>query len=98
MVSCRSGPEALEALKFLRPRLILIDVQLPGEDGIRIVRRLRGRAEMNDVPIVALSADAAPGERERAREAGCSEYVNKPLEPEPFLALVARLLTRASAA
>jgi len=94
VVACRSGPEALDALKFLRPRLILIDVQLPGLDGFDVVRRLRGRPELNDVPIVALSANAATGERERALEAGCSGYLNKPLEPEPFLALVARLLQR----
>jgi len=92
VVACRSGPEALDALKFLRPRLILMDVQLPGLDGIDVVRRLRGRSELNDVPIVALSANAAPGERERALEAGCSGYLDKPLEAEPFLALVARLL------
>jgi signal transduction histidine kinase len=94
VVACRSGPEALDALKFLRPRLILMDVQLPGLDGMEVVRRLRGRPELNDVPIVALSANAAPGERERALEAGCAGYLDKPLEPEPFLALVARLLAR----
>ena len=94
VVSCRSGTEALDALKFLHPRLILIDVRLPGVDGLEIVRRLRARPELNDVPIVALSANTAAGERERALEAGCSEFVNTPVEPEPFLRLVARLLER----
>jgi signal transduction histidine kinase/CheY-like chemotaxis protein len=92
VASSTSGEEALEALKFLRPRLILIDVQLPGMDGLQVARALTARPAMRDVPIVALTAHAMPGDEERAREAGCVAYVSKPFEARAFLALVERLL------
>jgi signal transduction histidine kinase/ActR/RegA family two-component response regulator len=92
VASSTSGEEALDALKFLRPRLILIDVQLPGMDGLQVARALAARPAIQDVPIVALTAHAMPGDEERAREAGCIAYVSKPFEARAFLSLVERLL------
>jgi len=94
VVACRSDAEALDALKFLRPRLILTDVPQPGANGLQGVRALRARPETQDVPIVALLAAAGPGERERALEAGCAGVLNKPIEPEALIDLLARLLDR----
>jgi signal transduction histidine kinase/CheY-like chemotaxis protein len=94
VASSSTGEEALDALKFLRPRLILIDVQLPGMDGLQVARVLAARPAIRDVPIVALTAHAMPGDEERAREAGCIAYVSKPIEAAAFLSLVERLLGR----
>jgi signal transduction histidine kinase/CheY-like chemotaxis protein len=94
VVSCRSADEALDALKFLRPRLILTDVDRPGSEGLEAVPTLRARPETKDVPIVALSAGNGPEADERAREAGCAGILMKPVEPEALSALLARLLDR----
>jgi CheY-like chemotaxis protein len=92
VVACRSTAEALDALKFLRPRLILTDVRPPGADGLEVLRTLCARPETRGVPIVALAENAGPEERARAREAGCADVLNRPLEPEALLELLARLL------
>jgi signal transduction histidine kinase/CheY-like chemotaxis protein len=97
VVACRSATEALDALKFLRPRLILTDVRPPGAGGLEVVRDLRARAETRGVPIVALASSAGTEERARAREAGCEDVLNRPLQPETVLALLARLLDPSAA-
>jgi two-component system cell cycle response regulator DivK len=94
VLSASSGEEALDSLKFLAPRLILIDVQLPGMDGLDVARHLRARPDTRDVPIVALTAHAMRGDEERAREAGCSDYLTKPFDTGRFLELVAGLCAR----
>jgi signal transduction histidine kinase/CheY-like chemotaxis protein len=93
-----TGEEALETLKFLRPRLILIDIQLPGMDGLQVARQLRARPGTRDVPILALTAHAMKGDEERAREAGCSAYLVKPFAIAAFLDLIASLLEQAPGA
>jgi CheY-like chemotaxis protein len=72
----------------------LIDVQLPGMDGLSVARNLRARPDTHNVPIVALTAHAMRGDEERAREAGCSGYLTKPFETHRFLELVASLCGR----
>ncbi|HUD71152.1 MAG TPA: ATP-binding protein [Dongiaceae bacterium] len=89
-----SGEEALDSLKFLAPRLILIDVQLPGMDGLSVARQLRARPDTRNVPIVALTAHATRGNEERALEAGCTGYLAKPFDTHRFLDLVASLCGR----
>lgn len=66
------------ALKH-RPDVILVDVNLPDIDGLEVTRILRENASMKDVPIIALTANAMHGDRERCLEAGCSAYLAKPL-------------------
>jgi signal transduction histidine kinase/CheY-like chemotaxis protein len=91
--SSGSGEDALRALKFLDPRLILIDIQLPGMDGLQVARLLRATAGSRDVPILALTAHAMRGDEERAREAGCNAYLTKPFEAADLLSTVNDLLT-----
>jgi signal transduction histidine kinase/CheY-like chemotaxis protein len=90
--SAGSGEDALRALKFLDPRLILIDIQLPGMDGLQVARLLRSTAGSREVPILALTAHAMRGDEERAREAGCNAYLTKPFEPTELLSTVSDLL------
>lgn len=72
------------------PALVLMDVSLPGEDGLALVRRMRAGAHAR-VPVIAVTAHAMPGDRERALAAGCEDYVTKPVELADLLLRVARL-------
>lgn len=80
--------EALEALKTLHPRLILMDIQLPGRDGLDLTRQLKADPAMHDVVILALTAYAMKGDQERAREAGCDGYVAKPIDTRSLPELI----------
>jgi len=71
---------ALEAAWSIRPRLILMDIQLPGMDGLELTRRLKADAATADIIILAVSAYAMDSDRRKAREAGCDGYISKPLD------------------
>jgi CheY-like chemotaxis protein len=70
----------IEALKTLHPRLILMDIQLPGTDGLKLTRQLKADPSMQDVVILALTAYAMKGDEQRARDAGCDGYIAKPID------------------
>ncbi len=89
-----TGEEALDALKFIRPDLILMDIQLPGMDGLRAARLLRDNPETRDIPVVALTAHVMKGDEVRAKEAGCAGYIPKPIEPGNFQRQIAAFLQR----
>ena len=86
------GPSGIIAALRLRPSLILLDIQLPGMDGHEVARRLRSHAGLIAVPIVAVTSYAMPGDRERILAAGCSGYMEKPIDPESFLPEIEALL------
>jgi len=79
-----SASKVDERLREMSYDLILMDVQLPGEDGLSLTRRLRAQPATASIPIVALTAHAMAGDRERALEAGCSGYVAKPIDTRTF--------------
>ena len=70
---------ALEMLSTLHPDLMLVDIQLPGMDGLELARRVEEDAATSDIVVVALTAYAMQGDEQRAREAGCDGYVSKPI-------------------
>jgi two-component system, cell cycle response regulator DivK len=72
--------EALVKLQTLHPRLILMDVQLPGMDGLELTRRLKADSGTQDIVILALTAYAMKGDEERIRAAGCDGYIPKPID------------------
>src|SRR6185503_14220451 len=76
--------QALDVLRHYRPNLILMDVQMPGMDGLELTRHLRQDPSLNGVIIVALSAYAMASEKENARAAGCDGYITKPINTRTF--------------
>lgn len=87
-----TGEEALELVRDRRPDLILMDLQLPGLDGFAITGMLKADAATKDIPVVAMTAYAMSGDREKALEAGCGGYITKPLNVQDFPAAVSRYL------
>jgi CheY-like chemotaxis protein len=79
-----SARDAVELMKADQPDLILMDVQLPGEDGLVLTRRLKADPTTAMIPIVALTAHAMVGDREVALEAGCVGYIAKPINTRTF--------------
>lgn len=79
---------ALETLRTYRPRLILMDIQLPGMDGLELTRRLRQEPSFEEVIIVALSAYAMKSDEDNARAVGCDGYITKPIDTRTFAAAV----------
>ena len=78
------GKRGLHLAASLLPDLILLDIQLPGMDGYAVARNLRENPDLADTPIVAVTSYAMPGDREKAMEAGCSGYIEKPIDPDTF--------------
>jgi CheY-like chemotaxis protein len=74
------GNEALALLAEFSPRLILMDVQLPGMDGLEVTRRIKSNPSMSAIIVVALTAYAMKGDEEKARAAGCDGYITKPID------------------
>lgn len=87
-----TAQEAFEMLKTERPDLIVMDIQLPGKDGLEITKELKGQPETADIPVIAVTSYAMKGDREKALAAGCSGYVTKPIDKTIFLAEIGRHL------
>ena len=87
-----TADQGLEMARDQKPDLILVDVHLPGMDGMEMTRRLKADDEIAHIPVVALTANVMKGERERALEAGCADFVAKPFSLRPFRELVAKYL------
>jgi two-component system cell cycle response regulator DivK len=86
------GDRGIEAANDQRPDLILMDLSLPGLDGWEATRRLKASPRTSAIPIIALSAHAMEGDREKALAAGCDDYEKKPVEFERLLAKIRALL------
>ena len=79
-----------------RPDLVLMDIQLPGMDGLRATSILKADAATRDISVIALTALAMKGDEERIRGAGCDGYIAKPLSYKDFLETISRELERRS--
>jgi two-component system, cell cycle response regulator DivK len=87
-----SAAEAKRLLRAVIPAVILMDIQLPGEDGVTYARELKASRATSRIPIVAVTAHAMAGDRERALNAGCAGYLSKPIDTRTFAAQVREIL------
>jgi len=91
----RTAADAVEALALLetfQPRLILMDIQLPGMDGLALTRQLKASLATSNIVVVALTSYAMKGDAERAYAAGCDGYIAKPIDTRTFADVIARHL------
>jgi len=84
--------QALQLLQSFRPDLILMDIQLPGMDGLELTRRLKSDSATRKIPIVALTAYAMKGDQQKTTDAGCDGYIGKPIDTRSLAQLVRQYL------
>ncbi|MCB0167171.1 MAG: response regulator [Anaerolineae bacterium] len=94
VVVARNGVEAIEQAQRLNPNLILMDIHMPQMDGLAAMRELRGNASFSDIPIIALTALAMPGDREKCLAAGATEYLSKPVSLQRLVEVIEANLTK----
>ena len=94
-VAAATATEALDALRRERPGLVLMDLNLPGLDGLQLTRWLKDDAWTRDIPVLAVTAYAQEGDAELVRQAGCAGYVAKPYDPAHLVGEARRLLNGA---
>jgi len=92
VLAAEDGEKGCEIALRERPDIILMDLEMPVIDGWEATRRLKGNPQTHDIPVIALSAHALAGEREKAMAAGCDEFDTKPIAFERLVATVRRLL------
>jgi signal transduction histidine kinase/ActR/RegA family two-component response regulator len=91
VVVAHDGVEAIAMTEALSPEIILMDIQMPKMDGLEAIRRLRADSRFGPTPIIALTALAMPGDRERCIEAGANEYLSKPVSLKGLLKTIEKL-------
>jgi CheY-like chemotaxis protein len=97
VIIARDGSEAIQRCREERPKIILMDIQLPDMDGLAATRYIRKDIQFARVPIIALTALAMPGDRERCLEAGANEYLSKPVSLKGLTATMAAFLASGEA-
>jgi two-component system, cell cycle response regulator DivK len=92
MTEAENGEEALVAVAKDRPDLILMDIQLPVMDGYEVTRRIKADPSLSSIPVIAVTSYALSGDEEKARAAGCDDFVPKPFSPRQLLAKIRQYL------
>jgi len=95
VMQATSGPDGLDTARRQAPDLIVIDIGLPGMDGVEVTQLLKADAGRAAIPVLAVSAYAMPSDEARMREAGCDSFMTKPLRFAEFVIEVERLLAQA---
>jgi CheY-like chemotaxis protein len=92
VLAAEDGQKGCEMATTEQPDIILMDLEMPIVDGWEATRRLKGNPQTRNIPVIALSAHALAGEREKALAAGCNEFDTKPIEFDRLVATMRRVL------
>ena len=92
MLEANDAESGIQLIREQQPDLVLMDIQLPGMDGLAATKILKEDSDLKDIPIVALTSYAMQGDKEKALEAGCSGYIAKPIDTRMFLETLAQYL------
>jgi DNA-binding response OmpR family regulator len=92
ILSCDNGSDALEIIKQENPRLIFLDIMMPGLDGLDVCRTVKKELKMEDVYIILLTAKGQEFDKKTGEEAGADLYMNKPFDPDVIIEIAARVL------
>src|SRR6266704_3230440 len=96
VIEAVDGEAGLAAAATHRPDLVLMDIQLPGLDGYEATRRIKADATLRAIPVIAVTSYGLAGDAEKARAAGCDDYISKPYSPRQLLAKVREYLSPAA--
>jgi CheY-like chemotaxis protein len=93
VIQARDGQEGIDLAGRVNPAMIILDIQLPVMDGYEVARQLSAKAETKDIPIIAVTSYAMVGDREKTIAAGCTGYIEKPIDPGTFIDEIEKYLT-----
>ena len=94
IIEAETGEDGVRLAQERHPHLVLMDIRLPGIDGVEALRRLRGDATTRDIPAMAMTASVMTADRQRIMDAGFDAFQSKPLNVREFVAAVEQLLAR----
>jgi CheY-like chemotaxis protein len=94
VVTATNGADALNVAKLARPHLILMDIAMPQQDGLAATRRIREETDLQNIPVIALTAFDTDGFRQAAFDAGFNGYLTKPIDFDRLRSLMSRLLSK----
>ena len=92
MLEANDAESGIQLIRAQQPDLVLMDIQLPGMDGLAATKILKEDPSVENIPIVALTSYAMQGDKEKAMEAGCTGYIAKPIDTRKFLETVSQYL------
>jgi CheY-like chemotaxis protein len=88
LIEAEDGISGLAMVQELKPPLVLLDIGLPGMDGLEVVGRIKADEALRDIPVIALTASAMRGDKERFLAAGCDDYLSKPIQAMELINMV----------
>lgn len=94
IIEAKNSQEVFEAVKKYTFDLIFMDILLPGKSGLEIVRQLRAEPKTAKVPVIAMTAEAMKGDKEKILKAGCNEYISKPLDLWDFIEVLKKYVKK----
>ena len=94
IIEAATGEEALNLLKNQKPDIILMDIQLPGIDGLTLIRQIKASVITKDIPIIAVTAYAMKGDEQKILDTGCNAYVSKPINTQELPLIVEKYIKK----
>ena len=94
VIEAATGEEALKLLKNQKPDIILMDIQLPGIDGLTLIKQIKASVVTKDIPIIAVTAYAMKGDEQKILDTGCDAYVSKPINTQELPLIIEKYIKK----